>query len=388
MTARTERTRRRKRNFNPRFPRGKRLHDFPAGGHGEDFNPRFPRGKRLYNCCIHSTLSAFQSTLPAGEATGFFDMILLHRLISIHASRGGSDLHPLRRAMIVTCISIHASRGGSDIVLAFELIADSISIHASRGGSDFDENGVLRFTFKFQSTLPAGEATSSMSCTALPGEISIHASRGGSDQLHLKTTPWSGISIHASRGGSDDCLDLLRSIPDISIHASRGGSDGRTRCPAFRYGNFNPRFPRGKRLYAEKSGNSLAQFQSTLPAGEATDLSIILLPWRSFQSTLPAGEATVAIKHRLLNCQFQSTLPAGEATIDTTTGGENTMISIHASRGGSDPPAARPPAPRGYFNPRFPRGKRLRVTRSPTSSRQFQSTLPAGEATCTGQGFD
>ncbi len=208
MTARTERTRRRKRNFNPRFPRGKRLHDFPAGGHGEDFNPRFPRGKRLYNCCIHSTLSAFQSTLPAGEATGFFDMILLHRLISIHASRGGSDLHPLRRAMIVTCISIHASRGGSD----------------------FDENGVLRFTFKFQSTLPAGEATSSMSCTALPGEISIHASRGGSDQLHLKTTPWSGISIHASRGGSDDCLDLLRSIPDISIHASRGGSDSRNRA--------------------------------------------------------------------------------------------------------------------------------------------------------------
>ena len=173
-------------DFNPRFPRGKRL---PVSKPGQillpHFNPRFPRGKRLIPLIEKLDKVQFQSTLPAREAT--------------------------QTAYIA-------------------MMGDVISIHASRGGSDFDENGVLRFTFKFQSTLPAGEATSSMSCTALPGEISIHASRGGSDQLHLKTTPWSGISIHASRGGSDDCLDLLRSIPDISIHASRGGSDSRNRA--------------------------------------------------------------------------------------------------------------------------------------------------------------
>ena len=33
------------------------------------------------------------------------------------------------------------------------------------------------------------------------------------------------------------------------------------------------------------------------------------------------------------------------------------------------------------FNPRFPRGKRQRRSRSGCSSRPFQSTLPAGEAT-------
>ena len=35
--------------------------------------------------------------------------------ISIHASRGGSDLRGIIIARYINCISIHASRGGSDI---------------------------------------------------------------------------------------------------------------------------------------------------------------------------------------------------------------------------------------------------------------------------------
>ena len=168
-------------DFNPRFPRGKRL---PVSKPGQillpHFNPRFPRGKRLIPLIEKLDKVQFQSTLPAREAT--------------------------QTAYIA-------------------MMGDVISIHASRGGSDFDENGVLRFTFKFQSTLPAGEATSSMSCTALPGEISIHASRGGSDDCLdlLRSIP--DISIHASRGGSDS-RNRAQVLQDfISIHASRGGSD-------------------------------------------------------------------------------------------------------------------------------------------------------------------
>ena len=80
-----------------------------------DFNPRFPRGKR-HGCCNH-------------------------------ALNGG-------------VISIHASRGGSDVLKpAFDA-----------------------FGLEFQSTLPAGEATAKAPHYHPTQKISIHASRGGSDR--------------------------------------------------------------------------------------------------------------------------------------------------------------------------------------------------------------
>ena len=190
---------------------------------------------------------------------------------------------------------------------------------------------------------------------------------------------------------------------------------------------FNPRFPRGKRLcgnelerggvrisiHASRGGSDQAQpegvgvpkiFQSTLPAGEATQRSWRHCPAPQFQSTLPAGEATWQMMRRNSYWIFQSTLPAGEATAQFM--GDNTGlgISIHASRGGSDNFALQDPesivlfqstlpageATSSYkksyifhdnFNPRFPRGKRLRPFSHLIPQFQFQSTLPAGEAT-------
>ena len=57
-------------------------------------------------------------------------------------------------------ISIHASRGGSDTKDEARQAADKmISIHASRGGSDSTVAGTKATCEAFQSTLPAGEAT-------------------------------------------------------------------------------------------------------------------------------------------------------------------------------------------------------------------------------------
>ena len=78
----------------------------------------------------------FQSTLPAGEATLPLKLFLLTLVISIHASRGGSDIHR-QSGLRDAPISIHASRGGSDGAVAAFCAAEL-----------------------FQSTLPAGEATS------------------------------------------------------------------------------------------------------------------------------------------------------------------------------------------------------------------------------------
>ena len=168
--------------------------------------------------------------------------------------------------------------------------------------------------------------------------ISIHASRGGSDfDDGFSDGSSADISIHASRGGSDPEEAAPLSLEIISIHASRGGSD-----PSV-FGFFSPSFG----------------FQSTLPAGEATRSSSSLGSSSAlFQSTLPAGEATRFPGAITSSFQFQSTLPAGEATIWNRAYISTNKISIHASRGGSDCLRIRHVQGAGYFNPRFPRGKR------------------------------
>ena len=125
----------------------------------------------------------------------------------------------------------------------------------------------------------------------------------------------------------------------ISIHASRGGSDVSLPTVLWSACNFNPRFPRGKRPTAIIGLGVFSQFQSTLPAGEATLLPGLCMFWKT--------------------------------------------ISIHASRGGSDPALSLAVHRRPEdFNPRFPRGKRPLIACFIVVVFGFQSTLPAGEATC------
>ena len=146
-------------DFNPRFPRGKRpsrLQSFTMadmisihasrGGSDQNvlqrqsrclhFNPCFPRGKRRPVVSHH--------------------VVFIH--ISIHASREGSDLKPIN-SFVLGSISIHASREGSDGACHPFLPSSVISIHASRGGSDNRQERRRLGVKKFQSTLPAGEAT-------------------------------------------------------------------------------------------------------------------------------------------------------------------------------------------------------------------------------------
>ena len=214
---------------------------------------------------------------------------------------------------------------------------------------------------KFQSTLPAGEATT----------------------LH----------------------DISCIITIISIHASRGGSD--INAPSKVFGNwyFNPRFPRGKRPHRLESRLVVDQFQSTLPAGEATCHHHSKGGQGIFQSTLPAGEATgssvvhprgvrdfnprfprgkrqdissesptaeyfnprfprgkrpVLVDNGLELLDFNPRFPRGKRPARVPLYRPTRAISIHASRGGSDNHGQ--PVARGSldFNPRFPRGKRPR----------------------------
>ncbi len=145
-------------------------------------------------------------------------------------------------------ISIHASRGGSDLNGAGNHLDKAISIHASRGGSDSAGRPYYNAALYFNPRFPRGKrrgtkvliATTSNFNPRFPrgkrhenpgkqhqsASISIHASRGGSDRSYFRQLHRpAGISIHASRGGSDKGLIDLAYRSGISIHASRGGSD-------------------------------------------------------------------------------------------------------------------------------------------------------------------
>ena len=124
----------------------------------------------------------------------------------------------------------------------------------------------------------------------------------------------------------------------ISIHASREGCDTRRRpfSKITRY--FNPRIPRGMRRNIEG----------------------IICVIHPFQSTHPARDATYIHETGQTNCRFQSTHPARDATNICSTGATAQPISIHASREGCDPTSYCQRQNQRHFNPRIPRGMRLR----------------------------
>ena len=81
----------------------------------------------------------------------------------------------------------------------------------------------------FQSTLPAGEATSeNIGPLWAKSNFNPRFPRGKRQRNRFDRDALTYISIHASRGGSDNLLkDPDVTLDEISIHASRGGSDQR-----------------------------------------------------------------------------------------------------------------------------------------------------------------
>ena len=224
-----------------------------------NFNPRFPRGKRQDSHAVGNADSAFQSTLPAREATS-----------------------SLNFPDTISSISIHASREGSD------------------GGQILDYGNL-----RFQSTLPAREATNAIcTCSMVPWRFQSTLPAREATIIRHNQPAFSKISIHAFREGSDHEAETDHAKWLISIHASREGSDHVHLGTGGDFFNFNPRFPRGKRLpfsgiYVD--GSSISIHASR----EGSDLRLPRqrLHPRGFQSTLPAREATVRSSCPLMTTQ-------------------------------------------------------------------------------------
>ena len=127
--------------------------------------------------------------------------------------------------------------------------------------------------------------------------------------------------------------------------------------------NFNPRSPRGERRDWLQCYDTLNVFQSTLPAWGATGRRHACSgEARYFNPRSPRGERQNKNESNNKSNAFQSTLPAWGATFRAVSSKFEAYISIHAPRVGSDSPYSIAPCPGRYFNPRSPRGERPAAT--------------------------
>ena len=371
-------------NFNPRSPHGER----PAGSppamvSASYFNPRSPHGER------HSSAPA--NTSPPG--------------ISIHAPRTGSDYTALLPPSS-QWISIHAPRTGSDVCDSVLNSVDSLfqSTLPARGATF----GILRCVAdlkSFQSTLPARGATAGAGIFQ-PARIfqSTLPARGATARDAGLDTGII-ISIHAPRTGSDDeekllLLELLHFNPR-SPHGER--HHRRADCP-IRF-DFNPRSPHGERRRGWCCGCcSPCNFNPRSPHGERRWNCSKRRYTSHFNPRSPHGERRLFVGFAAEDSFISIHAPR----TGSDCGGSGflarvELISIHASRTGSDAVGREPRktetisihAPRtgsdvfadahgritAHFNPRSPHGERHGVLGYSPIAFEFQSTLPARGAT-------
>ena len=150
-----------------------------------DFNPRSPWGERQKGSPGCGSRDLFQSTLPVGGATGRLMALDLSQLFQSTLPVGGATAHAAP-ACRPGFISIHAPRGGSDLHQVFKQWIDGDFNPRSPWGERLDCKPVGYGLSRFQSTLPVGGATSLPMRGANFKVISIHAPRGGSDSIRRR----------------------------------------------------------------------------------------------------------------------------------------------------------------------------------------------------------
>ena len=168
----------------------------------------------------------------------------------------------------------------------------------------------------------------------------------------------------------------------ISIHAPRGGCDWcKYGCNAF--GNISIHAPRGGCDGKDSTIlKHLVEFQSTHPAGGATKAWENSMGQNQFQSTHPAGGATMLPKALFaLPHYFNPRTPRGVRLRGRSLSDEHKKFQSTHPAGGATRGCPNGNTGRKDFNPRTPRGVRLAEASMEYVQHAFQSTHPAGGAT-------
>ena len=212
--------------FNPRSPQGERHKRDSQKSGVLNFNPRSPQGERLHQFRWIIFGFQFQSTLPAGGATRIFQR-LLQTIYNFNprSPQGERRLMP-NCAAATLVISIHAPRRGSDNADVEFRIRPIISIHAPRRGSDGYEKQLDKLLEIFQSTLPAGGATSRHSnITRSPLYFNPRSPQGERQRAATFDKHQSVFQSTLPAGGATKTRTAQSQKQRISIHAPRRGSD-------------------------------------------------------------------------------------------------------------------------------------------------------------------
>ena len=171
-------------------------------------------------------------------------------------------------------------------------------------------------------------------------------------------------SAHPLRGATSGQLIKIAAL-HISIHAPLTGCDSPPGKQKRRNPHFNPRTPRGVRHVRLYNIPHITHFNPRTPRGVRPPSACQCWRSRSFQSTHPSRGATV-------NGLFS---------------GRIKFISIHAPLAGCDDNSRTAHClPPRHFNPRTPRGVRLREQNFLRFLVSFQSTHPSRGATLNAMG--
>ena len=326
------------------------------------FNPRPPRGGR------HRFVVKFQADV----------------LISIHALREEGDKRSRGQTCRMSDFNPRPPLVGRPDVLWFAVGPCNISIHALREEGDSSSVPFLYLLTDFNPRPPRGGRLFSGPVMLLP--------------YQFQSTPSARRATKEER--------LRANLSQISIHALREEGDMLLWWAPSGMKNFNPRPPRGGRPIARHCLASTTKFQSTPSARRATVRLPVPVTQEVFQSTPSARRATWMPPARASSPRRIS-IHALREEGDACFGSNHPnllLISIHALREEGDgsttstsgaftifqsTPSARRAtlqclvtwSSHRYFNPRPPRGGRLKGRVSAPRDLLFQSTPSARRAT-------
>ena len=241
------------RHFNPRLPRGRRqISRFVPFGIGPISIHASLAGGDVVCYILDSINVGFQSTPPSREAT-VTDHVAPSEAINFNPRlprgrrRGPRAICRRRRYF-----NPRLPRGRRPGQRGHAAVAQHISIHASLAGGD-QSGAQLRSTplHHFNPRLPRGRRRPSRVDAVLPAEFqSTPPSREATMQCQsrffdgheFQSTPPSREATPSTTGGGPG--------GPISIHASLAGGDCGANPVSSMAMNFNPRLPRGRRLWA------------------------------------------------------------------------------------------------------------------------------------------
>ncbi len=151
--------------------------------------------------------------------------------VSIHAPRRGSDLRPFAPQLHLK-VSIHAPRRGSDTAWRLTTtLPQRFNPRSPQGERPSCALSIIRWT-SFNPRSPQGERLDPSQSTAWVKRVSIHAPRRGSDVPYQRFHDrFYRFQSTLPAGGATSITPERHIDTHVSIHAPRRGSDARANDP-------------------------------------------------------------------------------------------------------------------------------------------------------------